>query len=226
MKLVSLVSCLFSFPLAILAAKSSGSGGSEKADMAKSDMSQLEGVWSVTYTYNTSTSPEVVRQCSSQDGIEWVIKGTSWTVNFKDASPPKDLVYESNGRWTVKQVTQGGDSWMNVKLNLLQKNINNIEPCLGFQRDGNTLYVNHNWKDIKQCPTTFYPPNDYCRNDTAYMVATCKSGACTKSYAEAAVEGSSGSSSSDSTRTITIPINRTFLMIVTLIPVGIASYLM
>ncbi|KAJ9073883.1 hypothetical protein DSO57_1011996 [Entomophthora muscae] len=150
--------------------------GKKKA--ATIDTSELEGVWESTFYFNHTESRVVARTCQKEGGLTWTITGTTWTQ-----SSSSDPLYNSNGRWTIKELIRD-DSINFVKIELLKNSIDLIEPCIGYMRDGPKLFMMVNSTNPSTCPQKFQFFNDVCSNTVDYTVSECQSGKCTKNLNE------------------------------------------
>ncbi|KAI9297618.1 hypothetical protein K502DRAFT_340082 [Neoconidiobolus thromboides FSU 785] len=138
------------------------------------DTRELEGVWKTTFYFNHTESRVIARSCQKVDEIPWSISGTQWTQQL-DVDP----LYDSNGRWGIKELIQG-DNINFVKIELLKNSIDSIEPCIGYMREGTKLFMMFNSTNPSTCPQKFQFFNDVCSNTVDYTVSECQSGKCLK----------------------------------------------
>ncbi|KAI0226342.1 hypothetical protein L0F63_003015, partial [Massospora cicadina] len=160
--------------------ESSSRRSRSKKKAAAIDTSELEGVWDSTFYFNHTKSRVVARSCQKNEGLQWAISGSSWTQTSSDGNDP---LYNSNGRWSIKELIR--DESINfVKIELLKNSIDLIEPCIGYMRDGSKLYTMLNSTNPSTCPQKFQFFNDVCSNSVDYTVSECLSGKCTKNFNE------------------------------------------
>lgn len=160
--------------------------GTSKKKLAKTtiDTSQLEGSYTVNFYYNNTDSKIVARTCSTVSELKWIISGTSWTQSIDGANPSKDILFNSNGKWTIKEIIVD-DSINYAKFEVYKDNTDLIKACSAWKRsDDGTVNFMFNFTNPETCPQKMMFFADVCSNQVDFAVATCNKGKCTKNGKE------------------------------------------
>lgn len=158
------------------------------------DVSDLEGEWQTTYYYNYSNTKIVARYCETQNGIKWTISGDKWDQNNDNAEPKKDLMFNSNGKWTITEVIKSPQiNFVKVEVykdsdgligGLVGDATGVLQPttaCFAYMKTDDQLLTMFNFTDPKYCPPKFIFFDDVCSNFIGYTVSKCQSGKCATS---------------------------------------------
>ncbi len=144
------------------------------------DLSDLQGTWSVeeyfpkrtSFQSNASFSDSpAALACESNLDVMYEISGNIW--RRQSANPDR---FNSNGKYYVLQAVQG-DEMNYVKFRVFQDLVTEIQPCIGYVREGKVLRIQMNTTDYSSCPDK---PDEYAGvcNKWIFSTATCQKGSC------------------------------------------------
>jgi hypothetical protein len=148
----------------------------KKPENLNIDLSDLEGTWSTEFYYNHDVGGKI-KTCKVQSSQTWVFNGQAWSQYYNQSTPDKDIVFNSNGKFQIKEIIKQSDINY-IKADILVNKINLTEICWAYMRDGNKLWSMVNYADGILCPTKFMYFNDACTDQFDFAISTCVSGKC------------------------------------------------
>ncbi|KAJ3082007.1 hypothetical protein HK102_001977 [Quaeritorhiza haematococci] len=158
----------------------------------RSDLSDLQGKWSVEeYFPKTAGANGSSLACQSNLDVSYEITGNIWR---RFSSNPDR--FNSNGKYYILQAVKGSE--LNyVKFRVFADLVTEVQPCIGYVREGRILRIQMNTTDYTQCPKL---PDEYAGvcNRYAFSTATCTGGRCAGGPARPGSRSGSGSGSVNS----------------------------
>ncbi|KAJ3196353.1 hypothetical protein HK101_009166 [Irineochytrium annulatum] len=134
--------------------------------------------------------------CDANTDVTWDINGPIWK---RYSSVPDS--FNSNGRYYVLQAVKG-DEMNFIKFRVFANLVDEIQPCIGYLRDGNRLRIMINATNANTCPDKYDEFAGVCKR-WVFWVGTCSSGPCLTGGAGGggATAGGGGGSSGDQPQT-------------------------